>query len=116
MTYERMNKDIVGILRISDDPSKLYAADRIEELEKAVAYLQAEIGMIDKTWGNWRVAGQQCSYYITRDAGDFSQILLRNGDIADLDDVNDRKFGYGKKFDAEVALEKYRVYIREGIK
>ena len=36
-TYPEMNAQIVGLLRQSDDPSKLYAADRIEELEAKVA-------------------------------------------------------------------------------
>jgi uncharacterized membrane protein len=35
--YPEMNEKIVSILRISDEPAHLYAADRIEELEKALA-------------------------------------------------------------------------------
>ncbi len=42
-TYESMNQKIVGILRISDDPSTLYAAQRIEELETALAERDGEI-------------------------------------------------------------------------
>lgn len=34
-TYPEMNQKIVGLLRMTDnDPTKLYAADRIEELER----------------------------------------------------------------------------------
>lgn len=40
MTYSEMNEKIVGILRISDQPAVLYAADRIEELERRVAELE----------------------------------------------------------------------------
>lgn len=36
-TYDEMNKEIVKILRISDEPDKLYAAARIEELEAELA-------------------------------------------------------------------------------
>jgi len=32
-TYPKMNEQIVGILRWTDNPAGLYAADRIEELE-----------------------------------------------------------------------------------
>lgn len=35
-TYPEMNEKIVGILRISDDPACLYAAQYIEELQKPV--------------------------------------------------------------------------------
>lgn len=35
-TYPEMNAKIVGILRASGDPTCLYAAQRIEELEKAL--------------------------------------------------------------------------------
>ena len=41
MTYPEMNAKIVGILRISDSPDVLYAADRIEELERRVAELES---------------------------------------------------------------------------
>lgn len=35
-TYPEMNKQIVGLLRISDNPVDLYAAQYIEELQKRV--------------------------------------------------------------------------------
>ena len=35
-TYPEMNKQIVGLLRISDNPVDLYAAQYIEELQKQV--------------------------------------------------------------------------------
>ena len=35
--YSEMNKQICGILRISDEPASQYAADRIEELEEQLA-------------------------------------------------------------------------------
>jgi len=36
-TYPEMNDKIVAILRVSDEPHCLYAAQRIEELEKMLA-------------------------------------------------------------------------------
>lgn len=39
-TYDSMDKEIVKILRLSDDPSSLYAAKRIEELESRLAKLE----------------------------------------------------------------------------
>lgn len=33
-TYPEMNEKIVGLLRMSDEPMNLYAAQRIEELDK----------------------------------------------------------------------------------
>jgi hypothetical protein len=35
--YPEMNKQIVSLLRVHDNPAVLYAADRIEELEAQVA-------------------------------------------------------------------------------
>jgi hypothetical protein len=35
-TYPEMNEKIVGLLRISDNPVDLYAAQYIEELQKQV--------------------------------------------------------------------------------
>mgnify|MGYP001590018503 CR=1 FL=1 len=37
MTYPEMDAKIVGLLRISTSACQLYAADRIEELERAIA-------------------------------------------------------------------------------
>ena len=33
-THQKMNSEIIGLLRISDNPTCSYAAERIEELEK----------------------------------------------------------------------------------
>jgi hypothetical protein len=42
-TYPEMNAKIVGLLRLSDDPLKLYAAQRIEELKQMVELLKLEL-------------------------------------------------------------------------
>ncbi len=44
-TYSKMNKEIVGILRISERPHETYAALRIEELEKQNRELAAELAL-----------------------------------------------------------------------
>ncbi|MDD3906460.1 MAG: hypothetical protein PHS46_08090 [Candidatus Omnitrophica bacterium] len=50
-TYPEMNKNIVGILRInSDNPTGLYAANRIEELESRVKELEEKIRN-EPSWG-----------------------------------------------------------------
>src|SRR3990172_3463620 len=51
-TYPEMDRQIVGILRVSEDPSHLYAAQRIEDLEARIA----ELGEIVATW-EAKVAG-----------------------------------------------------------
>ncbi len=35
-TYPEMNQKIIDLLKMSDNPVSLYAAERIEELEKAL--------------------------------------------------------------------------------
>jgi hypothetical protein len=42
-TYPAMNAKIVDLLRLRDDPVSLYAAARIEELEKKIAGLFADL-------------------------------------------------------------------------
>lgn len=41
-TYQGMNDKIVSIMRMSDDPPDLYAAQRIEELEAEVKLLKEQ--------------------------------------------------------------------------
>lgn len=50
-TYDEMNKKLVGILRVSDELSPLYAAQRIEELEKENAELKNALRRI-ASFGN----------------------------------------------------------------
>lgn len=45
-TYPEMNGLIVGILRISDKPEVLYAAQRIEELEKELECLRSQLNSL----------------------------------------------------------------------
>ena len=45
-TYSEMNVQIVGILRQSDNPASLYAAERIVELEAERDALLEVLGMI----------------------------------------------------------------------
>ena len=48
-TYPEMNAKIVGLLRVSDSPVMLYAAQRIEELEQAIRDLELRsLGVIDE--------------------------------------------------------------------
>lgn len=42
-TYPEMNAKIVDLLRMSENPRCLYAAARIEELEKKIAALMADL-------------------------------------------------------------------------
>ena len=42
-TYPAMNAKIVFLLRLRDDPMSIYAATRIEELEKKIAELFADL-------------------------------------------------------------------------
>ena len=42
-TYPEMNAKIVGLLKMKDDPVSIYAAARIEELEKKIAALMADL-------------------------------------------------------------------------
>lgn len=49
-TYPEMNRKVVGILRVSDSPVMLYAAQRIEELEKA---LNDSLETLDEIKGQW---------------------------------------------------------------
>lgn len=42
-TYPEMNAKIVGILRVSDSPVMLYAAQRIEELERFARRVAYEV-------------------------------------------------------------------------
>lgn len=42
-TYPAMNAKIVDLLRLRDDPVSLYAAARIEELEKKIAELTTDL-------------------------------------------------------------------------
>ncbi|MHB8171250.1 MAG: hypothetical protein ACYDG6_06875 [Thermincolia bacterium] len=42
-TYPEMNAKIVAILQVSDNPTNLYAAQRIEELESEIIRLKALI-------------------------------------------------------------------------
>ena len=42
-TYAKMNRMIVGILRVSESPPSLYAAQRIEELAAEQTHLNDEI-------------------------------------------------------------------------
>jgi len=48
-TYREMNEKIVGILRISDEPDKLYAAQRIEELEDELVARDETIAEMEDT-------------------------------------------------------------------
>lgn len=45
-TYLEQNKTIVGILRVSDEASCHYAADRIEELQAELEHLRATVEQI----------------------------------------------------------------------
>ncbi len=54
MTYPEMNKQIVRILRTYSEPDILYAANRIEELERQ---LEQIIGL----WGNFETRLEQIS-------------------------------------------------------
>lgn len=47
-TYEEMNKEIKTLLRISGNPSQLYAAQRIEELENQWELLKVELEQLEE--------------------------------------------------------------------
>ena len=51
-TYPEMNEKILGILRLSEEPVQLYAAQRIEELEEEVSRT-----------GRWIVRETDCGDY-----------------------------------------------------
>ena len=46
-TYPEMNKQIVGLLRMSDNPVDLYAAQYIEELQKKLTIAEDQSGLYD---------------------------------------------------------------------
>jgi hypothetical protein len=46
ITYPKMNREIVGFLRLDDAPITIYAAARIEELEDGTARLRDALAFI----------------------------------------------------------------------
>ncbi len=85
MTYPEMNKQIVRILRTYSEPDILYAANRIEELERQ---LEQIIGL----WGNFETRLEQISIldptlYQEIDDEFSEQIININTAVADAREV-----------------------------
>ncbi len=79
-TYPEMDAKLVKILRISENPTSLYAAQRIEELETENQRLRDALGKIQKTYHeeeikSLKVDWAQCAWkmYVAASPKEFNQ-------------------------------------------